>query len=332
MRRLVSSLAVFAGLALFSLLASSNVAAAGIHGREPLRTDEHSTTVAAPSTRKWRILFDVDLMLGFGRGPVANQLQPSGAVAAPQTVLDDRSIFVESWIFSLGVGLSSGLDLRVRMPLSYMSFRSEVYRLGAASLGNVGVDVRYAAEGSRFSFGLAVTAPTAQGEPPNLARIDQNQSNRYFAGLASQTTRGHEVDYLFAWKRFGIAPSVFFFVPLSRRAAFVPYARVEGRIKASGGEGSALETSSTLGGRISHRLTGNAVAPEGGGGSELALRAFAEIPMSGVDESRVTVAIEPQLAAAAGRFVAAVGVLIPVVGPSTDPRFIGVHFLLAARL
>lgn len=324
---------VLASFASVSLVGSAAVCVlpGEASARERWGSDDRPHNAAA-SHRRWRILADVDLMLGFGRSLVASQTQPSGTVAAPQTIVDERDVFVESWILSAGVGFAHGVDLRLRVPLTYMSFRSDVYRLGAAALGDVGLDVRWSPENSRFSFALALTAPTAQGDPPTPPRFDQNSSNRYLAGRASQSVRGHEVDYLFAWKRFGVAPSVFAFVPLGPRTALVPYVRLEGRIQSSGGDGNSLETASVFGARVSHRLSGTAVAPESPGGTEVALRAFTAVPMSGVDDHRASVVVEPQLAASAGHFVALLGVLIPVVGPSTDPRFVGIHAILSARL
>src|SRR4051794_5650888 len=178
-------------------------------GRERYRNDEPGQTTLDETPRFRPLRISVDVVLGFGRSPVAQLAQPIGGIIVPRTVLDDRRVFVESWLFGVSYDFGRGIGLALRVPFSYMSFSSDNFRIATSALGNVELAPSYRHdldERTSLLFSLGLTAPTAQGVAPSsdpAAKLDQNDTNRFFVQHASSATRGLESDAWYAFHRFG---------------------------------------------------------------------------------------------------------------------------------
>ena len=298
-------------------------------GRERYRNDEPGQLSVDDATRTRPLRISVDVVLGFGQSTVAQLAQPINGIIVPRTVLDYRHVFVESWLFGVSYDFGRGIGLALRAPFSYMSFASDNFRIATSALGNVELAPSYrhqVDDRTSMLFALGLTAPTAQGVAPSsdpAAKLDQNDTNRYFVQHASSATRGLESDAWYAFHRFGVTPSVAVELrPFSAPVTLTPHAKVELLFDTGGDATHKVASDGVLGLSAAWRPTELLT---------VSLRAFGVMPLAGRDDHRLALVVAPDVRAEGRRFFAGAGLVVPILGPTTDPRFTGIHLLVGVK-
>jgi hypothetical protein len=323
--RPVSTFAVVASLALFASITS---AAPHEHNYRDYAPGERTDASANVPLEDQRIVIVLDSMIGFGTSATG---EPSTSnKATPITVLTDHSVLVESFIGSLRVDVAKNWIVKASLPLTYMTFEATTgRRLGAASLGNASFegDFRFFSNALFDQWAmLSVFLPTAQGTPPPPGELDsswENVANRFFANQAAIRTRGFEQVAPWAYDRWAIVPRYMLTSPPRR-----PGWTYEGTIALENMFDTSGEASSKYELRISGGLRGGWAFDDV---FDLGVRVAYGIPVHGTDEDKLSTAIEPQLRLTGSRLTAVLGLLFPLSGPATDPRYTSIHAGFSAR-
>jgi hypothetical protein len=307
-------------------LASSRAAGGG---RERYRNDEPGQDEGDTAPRFRPLVVSVDVVLGFGRSPVVQAAQPVGAIIVPRTVLDERQVFVESWLFGLRYDLGRGFGAALRVPFSYMSFSSDTFRIATSALGNVELEPSHRHlldEHTSILFAVGLSAPTGQGVAPSTdpaAKLDQNDSNRFFVQHAASATRGLEHDAWFAHAMYGVSPRVAIDLhPFAAPVTITPYTTFELLVAKNDQAAKKLASDGVIG--VTGAYAFSDVA-------SVSLRAFSVIPLAGRDDRRVAIVVAPDVRAEGNRFLGALGLIVPLVGPTTAPRYTGIHAMIGAK-
>lgn len=283
------------------------------------------TSTVQPGFHEHRLTLGFDLVLGFGQSPVAILQPPPSGSTRPFPVFVQRSVFVESFMLFAGVDVGRGFDVSLRAPYTFFSFKPDTVREGGAGLGNLELRGAYRPKTTPFplTVSLAFVLPTAEGAAPSSIgpSSDQNDLNRHVANRVGSSTRGLEDDELYQRRRFGVVPRVS--ADLRFDALTVtPWLKIATLVDTSGSADSKLWGAMVVGTRVAYRLLEVV---------DLGFRAWAQVPLKGADDPKATVVLEPELRFDLGRFTPYVGVLIPLAGPLTDPRFTGVRIGFTAQ-
>jgi hypothetical protein len=276
-----------------------------------------------------RIVIALDAMVGFGSSTVGEPA--NSAHATPITVLADHTAYVESFIATLRVDIAKHWIVKAWMPFTYMSFEATTgRRLGAAALGNAAfeVDHRFFSNDVVDQWAmLTVHLPTAQGTPPpTVGELDaswQNTANRFFANRAAIGVRGGEMVAPFAYDRWSIVPRYTVTSPPRR-----PGWTYEGTIALENMFDTSGEADAKYAARFSGWLRGGWAFDDV---TDLGVRLAYGVPLHGTGEDKPSTAIEPQLRFTGSRLTAVLGILVPISGVGTDPRFTSVHAGFSAR-
>jgi hypothetical protein len=302
--------------------------------------DEVAATKPAPAEApkdEPKIQLGLDLVMGFGRTTFATQALPAFPSRDVTYYREDASSRALSFLASGSYGLSPNLRLGARIPFSFVNFEPASSRSRAAfPFGNIELSLGYGkhdALGTGFIASLGLQLPTGQGDeiPSNdvLATqldVDQNALDRYSANRSASKSRGYEVDELYQPKRIGLTPR-FVYRYVSGKLTVEPYLKVANLLGVVTLEHAYLGMV-IPGVRAGYRASEHV---------EVALRAWGNVAFAGsIDEDKVSLSVEPQLVLHLGsevehleRFRPTLGIIVPLVGPSADPRFIGVRLGLS---
>ena len=275
-----------------------------------------------------RIVVAIDAMLGFGSSTTG---EPSAnSLGKPITVLADHSVYAESFIGTLRVDVAKNWNLRASLPFTYMSFEATTgRRLGGAAAGNASLeaDHRFFSSDAVDQWAiLALFAPTAQGTPPpsgELGPEQENIVNTYFANQTALRVRGYEQLAPWAYDRWAIVPRYLVTSPPRR-----PGVTYEGSIALESLFDTSGDASAKYAARFSGWLRGGWAFDDV---VDVALRVGYGIPLHGTGEDHPALAIEPQLRLVGPRLTALLGLLVPLSGGATDPRFTSIHAAVSAR-
>ncbi len=274
----------------------------------------------------------LDLVLGFGKGPLAIQNPPSSLGTLPTYSKGEARSMSESFILGAAFHLLPHTAFGIRVPFTFGQFypAGNTSR-GLGALGNIELEAEYErhmGKGMELFFVMGFSLPTAQGEeiPEDLdtrtnGQVDQASYDKGALNRAASLSRGGEETALFEPKRFGLNPKIGLNYR-SGKITITPYIKME----------NLIATSPTL----AHGYLGELVpAVRAGyrmGHVEPALKLWAPIIFAGGNEGekKVGFVIEPQVVFHHGNVRPVLGVIIPLAGPATDPQFIGVRLAVAA--
>ncbi|MGZ3423311.1 MAG: hypothetical protein ACXWUG_14320 [Polyangiales bacterium] len=140
---------------------------------------------------------------------------------------------VRSFILEGRLEVSHGIDLKLYVPYTHASIRTDGDSTTRSGLGNLGVgfDREFALPGkSDLTIGAVVTVPTASGDPFSL---DREKTEKAGLGEFSNRIRNFEEDEFFTVRRVGIVPRVDF-ATLSEGWAYSAYLKVPFLLRAGG--------------------------------------------------------------------------------------------------
>jgi hypothetical protein len=220
----------------------------------------------------------------------------------------------------------------VRLPFTFAGFSPDGSSgRSTTAFGNLEIEGEYGARVAprlRLVASLGLALPTAQGtELP--AALDQAQHvdapsyDRYSLSLAAMAARGFEDNALFEPNRLGVVPKIAL-VYRSHGLSIEPYVKVENLI----GTSTSL-AAPYLGEVVGALRVGYWVQDR----FELALKGVINGVFAGTGEDKqVAVAVEPSVVMRFGPVRPYAGVILPVVEPSSESGFVGVHFGVAMAL
>ncbi len=278
-----------------------------------------------------RLKLDVDLVIGFGKTEIVSQDLPGSFGTTPATRLGEARTQTESLILSAGYGVTRHVTLGARLPLTYGSFAEDGRQSrGAGAVGNVELEAEYERELTErlgFVFALGIALPTAQGnELPSADEAtrlgpsaDLDALDRFALNRAAASSRGFEENALYEPKHLGVIPKVGLEIRVGK-LQIDPYVKLESLFATTKDQPHSYTGELVLGARAAYRVASRL---------DLGVRAWANVPVSGSDVTTV-VAVEPEARLHLGSWTPRLGVIVPVAGPLTDPRFVGVRLGLAA--
>jgi hypothetical protein len=291
----------------------------------------------APSEepREEKVELAADLVVGFGKTPLAVQQAPQSFTTVPPYTAGSARSTSESVVLEGGYHILPQFAVGVVVPFSFATFSppSEDSR-GTSAFGNLEVSGAYelpTRRSTKVAFGLGVSLPTAQGsELPSADELAQQQGaaftpaayDRYAVNRAAALSRGYEENALFEPDRLGINPRVQ--VEWEARRL-----RLEGSVKLE----NLIATSTSL----AHSYLGELVPGVRAGyalgpAAEVGVRVWANYAFAGSDDSsKLALVAEPQLVGTFGNLRPVLGVIVPFAGAPTDPwQFVGLRLSLLA--
>jgi hypothetical protein len=276
----------------------------------------------------------IDLVLGWGKVPFAAQNLPtSGSPGVTYTRAEDTSSNVQSFLLGGSYEVAEHVEVGVLLPFTFATFSPDASASrSTTSFGNLEVEGAYGAHlahGLKLEGALAVALPTAQGDeiPPDLANapatmVDQTAYDRFSLNRAAASARGYEVNSLFEAKRLGLIPKVALAYRMNA-LSLEPFLKLENLIATS----SSLENK-----YVGELVPGLRVAYRVQRMFEVAVRGWFNVGFAGGDEDKKTsVAVEPDVLLRFGPFRPYGGVIIPVAGPPSDSKFVGVRLGLVGQ-
>lgn len=309
-------------LSIALVLAATNASAAS---REHYRSDSPDRDNPGDTTplEDRRIVIAIDSVLGFGRTLTGEPANSSHA--SPITVLADHSIYVESFLGTLRVDVAKDWIVKATLPFTYMSFQATTgRRLGAQAIGNASLeaDWRFAARSEIEHWAIvSVFAPTSGGNPPPPGELGpdwENVVNGFFANQAAMRARAMEQLAPWAYKRMSFVPRYVVSSPRPTR----PWITYEASIAMENMFDTSGDASSKWASRFSGWLRGGYAFTDV---VDVGVRVGYGIPLHGTDEGSASFSVEPQLRLMGPRLTAVLGIIVPLSGPATDPRFTSIH-------
>jgi hypothetical protein len=275
----------------------------------------------------------LDVALGWGRVPFAAQNLPSpGQPYATYTRDDAVTANVQSLFLEGSMNLVEHVGVDARLPFTFAGFSPD----GSAgrsttSFGNVELAGQYGvlvAPRLRLVASLGLALPTAPGTelPATLSpvqNVDAPSYDRYSLSLAALAARGFEDNELFEPNRLSVVPKI----ALAYRS---PGLSVEPSVKIDNFIGTSTALAAPYVGDVVGAVrVGYWVQDE----LELALKGVVNGTFAGTGaDKQVALAVEPGVVMRFGPVRPYAGVIVPLVEPSNESGFVGLHFGVAAAL
>ncbi len=274
-----------------------------------------------------------DFVLGFGKVPLAIQNPPTTHEPLPRSHLGAGQITTESIVFGAMYEFFPKVGIGARMPISFAELNPNGDQgRSTSSVGNLEIVAEHTIFAQSYlSFFVegGVSLPTASGKPlpedvdtRQPAFVDRSTYDHGAVNRASSLARGGAETALYATDYLGLNPQGGL-VWHRDKLKIAAMAKVENLFSTSGANSQKYVGELVPRAKIAYRAT-EALEPT--------LQAYAPIVFAGAEpgEDKVGVVVEPQLAAYVGPLRPTLGVIVPVVGPASDPQAIGVRLALAA--
>jgi hypothetical protein len=294
---------------------------------------EPAAPAEAPRPREEKAMVALDVALGWGRVPFAAQNLPGPGQPYVTYSRDDAvTSNVQSLILAGSLDVVEHVGVAARLPFTFAGFSPD----GSAgrsttSFGNFELEGEYGvrvAPRVRLVGSLGLALPTAQGTelPATLDRaqnVDASAYDRYSLSLAAMAARGFEDNGLFEPNRLGVAPKIALTYRL-RGLSVEPYVKVENLIGTSTSLAAPYVGEVVGAVRVGYWVENR---------FELALKGVMSGGFAGTGEDKqVAVAVEPSVVMRFGPVRPYAGVIVPLVEPSSESGFVGVHFGVATAL
>ena len=315
-------------------------AAAGTESVAPAPTAEGGAEAASAESKEGEKEevgeVRLDFVVGQGDVPFVFQFPPAGNGQLGGNGVGVTKTTALSFILSTEFKIASGFGAEVRLPwidghISPPSDGSEGPSNWFSAMGNIEVAGFFETKLMKDLSGLAAIGfalPTAQGtegpeatEDPNSTKFDRSANNQMAVQRAAAASRGWEDNALFEPHRVGIVPKIGV-KWTHEKLALEPYIKIE----------NLIATNDTL----AHKYVGEFVGAVRGSyraheNIEPALRMWTAIAFSGSDEDKkATFFVEPQVVGHFGPVHPVLGLILPVAGALTDPRYLAVRAAIAA--
>ncbi|HEY8076311.1 MAG TPA: hypothetical protein VIF62_19430 [Labilithrix sp.] len=274
-----------------------------------------------------------DFVLGFGKVPLAIQNPPTTTEPLPRSHAGAGQITTESIVFGAMYEFFPKVGIGARIPVSFAELNpnGEAGR-STSSVGNLEIVAEHTIFAQSYlSFFIegGISLPTASGQrmPEDVDTrtpefTDRSAFDHGAVNKAASLARGGADTALYAMDYLGVNPQGG--VVWNRgKLKIAGMAKVENLFSTSGQNSQKYVGELVPRAKIAYRVTESL---------EPTFQAYAPITFAGAEpgEDKVGVVVEPQLAAYAGALRPTLGVIIPVVGPASDPQAIGVRLALAA--
>jgi hypothetical protein len=314
------------------LLASSSAFAQ--ETTEPTEGEKKEQEPAEHEEAETKGSFVADFVLGFGKSPLTVSNPTSTAQPQPGARAGDGQVTTESLIVGGAYELFPHTSFGARIPLSFGELHPNGGTMrSTGTVGNlelIGEYEKHMSPHLALVLEMGVSLPTASGQnrPEDLEglspnRIDTSTWDKAAVNRAASLARGGEDTALFAVERLGLNPKVgaVYTQGKLRFAGSVKMENLFATTDRNGGEKYVGELVPKV--RAAYRAT-KTIEP--------ALAVYAPITYAGTEpgEDAFGLVVEPQVVGYVGAFRPALGIVLPVVGPASDPTTVGVRLALAA--